>query len=295
MARRLDLPLASDPASRFLPPIIAVTVFLAALALAVALALAGAADRWRTSLDGTITIEIPAPNDPEVMGHEKEIIEDAMAVLDDTPGIALARRLSRAEIAELLRPWLGDGAMIDDLPLPTLIDVTLERGGTLDTAKLREQLAAVAEGVQVDDHAVWFGRLVRAAETTRFLALLTFALVLAAAAVIVIFVTRTGLAVHREVIDLMHIMGATDAYIAGQFQSHVAGLAFRGGLIGLVLAAIALGALVAATHDAAPSVLPALRLDGRDWLYLLALPFAAALIARFAARWTVIRALARLP
>ena len=49
----------------------------------------------------------------------------------------------------------------------------------------------------------------------------------------VVFAVRTGLAIHSPVVELLHIMGATDAYVARQFQTHVAGLALRGGLVGL--------------------------------------------------------------
>jgi cell division transport system permease protein len=47
--RRRDLPLAGDPASRFVPGIIGIMVFLSVLVLATTLVLGNAIDRWRLS------------------------------------------------------------------------------------------------------------------------------------------------------------------------------------------------------------------------------------------------------
>ena len=65
----------------------------------------------------------------------------------------------------------------------------------------------------------------------------------------VIFTTRTGLAVHQEAIEVLHLIGAQDSYIARQFATRALMLALRGGLIGLALAVptlIAIGILSAA-------------------------------------------------
>ncbi len=60
---RSDLPLASDAASRFLPWIAGLMVYLAALALAAALAIDGVAERWHVGLVGSLTVQLEAPSD----------------------------------------------------------------------------------------------------------------------------------------------------------------------------------------------------------------------------------------
>ncbi|HUZ71789.1 MAG TPA: hypothetical protein VMU87_02280, partial [Stellaceae bacterium] len=114
------------------------------------------------------------------------------------------------------------------------------------------------------------------------------------------FATRTGLAVHHDVIELLHLMGARDGYVARQFERPALRLALIGGAAGLVLAAAALLALQHATGAAAflgdtVTLLPALHLRGWNWAVLAALPLAAGIVAMATARLTVLATLRRLP
>ena len=55
---------------------------------------------------------------------------------------------------------------------------------------------------------------------------------LAATVLSVTFATRGAMAANRPIVEVLHFIGATDGFIAGQFQRHFLGLGLRGGLIG---------------------------------------------------------------
>jgi len=59
----------------------------------------------------------------------------------------------------------------------------------------------------------------------------------------VAFATRGAMAANRPIVEVLHFIGARDAYIAGQFQSHFLKLGLKGGAIGggaaLILLALA--------------------------------------------------------
>ena len=289
---RSDLPLASDAASRFLPWITGLMVYLAALALAGALALDGVAERWHVGLAGSLTVQLEAPAD----GKPAERLarrDQAVALLRAEPAVAQAEPLDDAAVRRLLAPWLGTIGGDDDLPLPDLIAVTLRPGADLDPAALAQRLAAALPGSSVDDHKQWLGDLLRLIEAVRLVAAIVLTLVVLAAIATVVFVTRTGLDIHREVIDIVHLIGATDAYVARQFQAHALSLGLRGGLGGLALAGVTLGLLAALLANVGESLLPPLSLAVGQWLLLAALPLLAALLAMATARWTVLRHLRR--
>jgi cell division transport system permease protein len=131
-------------------------------------------------------------------------------------------------------------------------------------------------------------------------ALLVILVIAAASVLTVVFTTRTGLAVHREVIEVLHLIGARDGYIARQFEREALRLGLAGGAAGLALAVLtllALGHAAAATALLGDEVrlLPALHLATWQWASLCLLPAAAALVAVATARLTVLRALARMP
>ena len=121
-----------------------------------------------------------------------------------------------------------------------------------------------------------------------------------AAVLTVVFTTRAGLAVHHAVVEVLHLIGARDGYIAGQFQRQALALALRGGLLGLLLTVatlLGIGHAGAATALFGERVrlLPALALAPWHWLLLAVLPLFASLIAMLTARVTVLRALKRMP
>ena len=298
---RFDLPLVEDATGRFLIWIMAVMVYLGIVALAGSLVLAGMASRWENGLTGRLTVQIsPQPDtpgrgsDPEMVAPLVQRTEVALALLRATPGVLRAEPVTAATTHKLLEPWLGT-ALLDDLPLPALIDVQVAPGSDPEVPALADRLARSVAGAHLDNHAAWLDDLRRLARTVQLVALAVVVLVGTAALVAVVFAVRTGLAIHSPVVELLHIMGASDRYVARQFQAHVVGLALRGGMVGLALGLATLGLLDRATGEAAAGMLPVMALPPPQWLALPAVPLVAAALAAVTARWTVLRVLAALP
>jgi len=64
------------------------------------------------------------------------------------------------------------------------------------------------------------------------LALIILVLVLSAMGLAVVFATRGAMASSREIIDVLHFVGASDDFIANEFQRRFLHLGFRGAIIG---------------------------------------------------------------
>jgi cell division transport system permease protein len=286
--RRAGLALGRDDAPLHLDWIIAVMAFLAALSLIGALATTEAAARWRQGLTGTITVEIPALTRPGVSSTDR--LQRVLAVLRAEPGITRAEAIPRARIAELLAPWLGTGALADSLPVPQLIDVTLDNRRT-DLPALARRLATAAEGTILDDHGQWIAELLRLARLVTAFAIGVVALVALTAVAAVVLATRAGLAVHHEAIDLLHLMGADDVYIARQFAWQSLLLGLRGGAVGLAVALIALVTFGLAAHAVDPKLMPRLWPSPVEIVLLVIVAPVTAGLAWTTARQTVMRAL----
>lgn len=292
-----DVPLGRDASSRFLPWITGLMVYLAAVALAATMVLAEAGETWRRDLSGTLTVQIMPGGDG---AGEVESLDartrKAVELLSATPGVAGARVLTDGQIDDLLAPWLGSGASAAGLPLPRLIDVSIMAGVQLDTRALGERLAATVPGASLDDHGIWLDRLLALIGAIEMVAVIALALIALAGITIVVFTTRSGLAIHEEVIAVLHMIGARDSYIARQFQAHVLWLALKGGVFGFAVAAATFAALgvVAADIGAGASPIPELTLSPRQWAVLGTLPLIAAAIGTATARLTVMRAIGRM-
>ena len=294
LAHRSDLPLDRDALSRFLPWLIAFMVYLACLALAGMLTLGAVAERWDAGVSGTLTVQIIPSESPAGAPKEAQRIEAALKILRTTPGIAGAEVIGEGRIMALLEPWLGSIGGSGDLPLPRLIDVELKAGAEVDTAALSKRLRQAVPGATVDDHGVWLDKLVRLLRAVEILASLVLLLIGLATVGTVVFTTRTGLAIHQEAIEVLHLIGAQDSYVAKQFATRALILGLRGGIIGLVLAVPTLMGIGALAARMEAGLLPDFTLTPAHWAAMVCLPLAVALIAMLTARLTVMKTLAEM-
>jgi cell division transport system permease protein len=274
--------------------VIAVMAFLASLALGAALIAERAAIGWRTGLAGRMTVQILPPENSAAGPNDE--LQAALAVLRATPGIAHAAPVSEQETLALVKPWLGTGSMIAELPLPRLVDATVTPGAALDLDGLRKRLKSAAPDAVLDDHTRWLARLRSLAQGIIWSAYGVLVLIALATAATVSFATRAGLAAHREIVELLHQMGAHSGFIARAFEWHYFVAALIAGAIGAVLAAmiyLAGGGLEFAGIEAVP-FLPPLTLHLSELAWLLAVPVVASWIALLTARLSVLGALSRI-
>lgn len=290
---RHDPPLLHDPASRFLPWMMAFLVYIACLALVAAFALDRAADVWRGGLTGAVTIEVPPGPDDDAERLAARL-EAARAAALAAPGVDRAEILPEEAVAALLEPWLGSALDIAALPVPRLIDVRLNPRGGADLEALARLVDAAAPGARVDDHALWRDRLIRAMRGIQAIGFAVVGLLLTAAVILVVFATRGGLAAQREVVELLHLIGATDGYIARHFQRHALRNAALGGCVGAAFGAASVLGLgwMAGEMQVAPA--GAGLVGWPAWAALAATPAAASFLAWWAARRTVMKTLARI-
>jgi cell division transport system permease protein len=272
-------------------------VYLAALALAGMLALTGVLDCWDRGLCGRLRVELPrAPVPPAT----DDAVAKTLQVLRATSGIVSATPLARDAEVKLIEPWLGSTIAPEELQLPRLVDLRIASGAALDLKALRAKLAAAVPGAVLDDHRLWLDRLYGLAISVEATGFAILVMVGIAAVLTVIFTTRAGLAVHHDVIELLHLMGARDLYIARQFETEAMRMGLSGGIGGIALAALTLWGL---SHAAAATavlgeeakLLPDLSLVLWQWAALALLPILAGAAALATARFTVMRALARMP
>ena len=295
--RSYDLPLQADGSGRFLPWFIGLMVYLAALALASSQLLTSAIGQWDSGLRGSLTVQVAVPADGSPLPAAS--LDAVLTQLRQTPGIARAVPLDIGAERDMLRPWLGTALDDQVLPLPILIDVHTTQGQTPDTAALETRLDAVVPGTLVVTHDRWLGRLFRTARLIALSGDLIVVLVGAGAVLTIIFSTRTGLLIHQGVIELLHLVGARDSYIARQFQMHAFRQALSGGIFGLVFALITIaGIALAASFGTGGDEIAQFggwEIPMAGWGGLLLLPPAAGLVALITARITVLRILGRMP
>lgn len=226
---RFETPLVprNSIAGSALIAVVAIMTFLASLTTGAAILVGQAAGEWQSDVAREVTIQVV----PAAGRDTGAVVDKAAAVARAFPGIADVRVYSKEESGKLLEPWLGSGLSLDELPIPRLIVVRLGAGNA-DMAELNRQLALQAPGATLDDHRGWIDRMRAMAGSVVGGGIAILILIVAATILSVSFATRGAMATNKNVIEVLHLVGAKNGFIANNFQRHFLVMGLQGGAIG---------------------------------------------------------------
>src|SRR5262245_51668847 len=215
---RFDTPIVPQGtiSGRALVAVIAIMSFLASLTAGSVMLVRAAANEWQADVAREITIQIRP-----VAGHDIEMdVIKAAVIARASAGIVEVRPYSKEETTRLLKPWLGSGLQIDDLPVPRLIVARVAPGAAPDVAQLRQTLQEQIPGVSLDDHRSFVDRVRAMSRAVVALGMGVLLLVFAAPVLPVAFATRDAIATNAPVIEVLHRLGAHDRFLALHFRRH---------------------------------------------------------------------------
>lgn len=296
--RSYDLPLNKSTGSGFLILLIALMTFLAMMAISASFALAVLQGRWASGLENRATVEIPAQDEQgQIIAATqiKEQAEQIAGMMRAYPGIVSVHVMTDGEIRDLVKPWLGDDLLLADMPLPSLISVTMSDRSPDAVAALQQKIVGIAPQARLDTHQSWLNDVLRFTGALKFAAVLLVMTIGITTVTAVAGAVRARMAVYRAEVELLHLMGATDNYISRQFQRYSLLLALQGGAAGTVAGALAILAIGWGSGRMDVNLLPGFTLTPVQMIMLAALPLLAAGISTLTARQTVMRVLGTMP
>jgi cell division transport system permease protein len=214
--------------------VVGIMSFLACITVGAVVLISDAARDWQADVARELTIQVRPIENVDV---NKEA-QKAATIASGAAGVRSARVLSEDEDAKLLEPWLGTGVDVGELPLPRLVVVEIGDAEAVDVNALGARLKNEVRGASLDDHRAWTDRLNTMAGVTVAIGVVVLGMVFLATALCVVFATRGAMAGNRDTVSVLHLVGAEDRFIVGEFQRHFLLLGLRGGLIGAGAAAI---------------------------------------------------------
>lgn len=223
-------------AGRALIFVTAIMCFLACLSLTATIAINEAARKWINQASQEVTIQIK----PTEAIDQKEQIDRALRIIKATPGIISGHVYDNDEMAKLLQPWLGHGFDLEDMPIPRLIAIELDPATPADLAELARALEQEIPGATLDDHQIWKKQILSVANWFQLTAILVLILIFGATNAIIIFATSGAMASNRDIVEVLHLVGAPQQFIVKQFEHHFMLLGLKGGLLGATAAALIL-------------------------------------------------------
>lgn len=269
--------------------VLTVMIFMCTITLAGAFTIFNATATWTHEARNDFTVQIVPGTNDGLDGQISSVLETLRA----TPGIAAAEPLNDSEIAALLEPWIGAGNLTADLPIPALIAAQVEAGASIDYDALQAKLRQLAPGATVDDHQEWLGDVARMAGGLEAIAAVAVVLMLAATVSIVVFGSRARLAAHWDSVEIVHLMGANDAVIRDEFRGYFLEYGLRGGIYGLIGAALFIAPVLYLAGRPQEGLLSMIHLSAWQMVLIGLLPIGAAALAMATAGITVNRVLRR--
>jgi cell division transport system permease protein len=231
-------------ASNALTVVIAIMSFLACLTAGAVYMVNQSAQAWVNDITSEITVELDPVNAADI---EKKMTLVAL-FLAKQRGVTRVKPLTADDSAQLLEPWLGQSTALSALPIPRLIAVEIDRSSPPDIELIRNALSQNFDGVTLDDHRRWQAEIRALTRSAALGGLAVLGLVAAATIAIIVSATRSAMASNREIIEVLHFVGANERFISREFERHFLGLGVRAGLLGAVAAALAFLILPLSMH-----------------------------------------------
>ncbi len=221
---------AATVTGRSLTLVIAIMCFLACLTAGAVWMIYQSSNAWLKDIASEVTVQVE-PRDR--VDTDKTLI-DVIAYLSRQPGIRAATPISVESSAKLLEPWLGQSDVLKSLPVPRLVAIELDRTSPPDFEKLRASLGQRFQGVTLDDHRQWQRQIRTVVRSFALGGMAILVLVALATAAIIVSAARSAMASNRDIVEVLHFVGATDRFIAREFDKHFLRLGIRAGLMGAV-------------------------------------------------------------
>ena len=225
---------AGSVTGRSLTLVISIMCFLASLTAGAVYMMNQSASAWLRDIASEVTVQVE-PRDGDDMETRLIAIRSFLA---EQRGIETASVLTEAASRELLEPWLGSASGLDDLPIPRLIAVQVDRDAPPDMDRIKSELRSRYPGADLDDHRQWQQQIRTMTRSFALGGLGILLLVGAATTAIIISATRSAMLSNRVIVEVLHFVGATDRFIAREFERHFLALGVRAGLVGASCAAL---------------------------------------------------------
>ncbi len=225
---------SSSVTGRSLTLVISIMCFLACLTAGAVYMMNQSASAWLRDIASEVTVQV----EPRDKVDTEKTLREVTAFLAKQPGIRNVRSLAIEESNGLLEPWLGTSDALKALPLPRLIALELDRLTPPDFDALRASLAKQFKGATLDDHRQWQQQIRTVTRSFALAGIAILFLVAAATTAIIVSATRAAMASNREIVEVLHFVGATDRFIAREFERNFMRVGIRAGLLGALSAMV---------------------------------------------------------
>ena len=295
--RRGEINTEDDDTSAFMYVLTSIYMYLFIVVLAIVMAINAMADSWKKDIMGSVTVQIiPVEDENKHVDAEKTLEQQnkVLQYIENLSAVASAKALDTQTIEKLMTPWLGNKVNISSLPIPVLLDVKLKPNSELNYDEVTRGLRQVSEYASIDNHRLWLNRLLKFAASLKNIAITVLLMVIGICAFSIYYSTRTSLGININSIEILHIIGAKDDYIARQYARNFVKIGFFSGIIGLMAAIPSIILVAKYGVSTGSGLIKGAQLSTVAWSLIMTTPLFSALYAMIVSYFTVKKSLEKM-
>ena len=297
VAHKNEIPTEDEETSAFMYVLTSIYMYLFIVVLAIFIAINSMASSWEKDIMGAVTVQIiPIQDDSKHIDKIKtaEQQNKVLQYIEQLSGVESVTVLDDEAIKKLMTPWLGNKIDISSLPIPQLLDVKLKSGEELNYDEVIQGLRKITANATVDNHRLWLNKLIRFANSLKTLALFVLAMVSLICALSIYYSAKTSLNINKNSIEILHIVGAKDEYIAKQYAKIYGKIGFFAGIIALLFAVPSIIFVGKYGISTGSGLLSGAGISNLSWCAIMITPLFSLIYSTIIAFYTVRRSLEKM-
>ncbi len=195
-----------------------------------ALFLTNISSKWHKSVSNISTLEVPHDAGPSSIRKIENLLKSTALVKE-------YKVANRDKIKEIISPWISESFVnSQSIPFPTIFTIELASDSNIEKDKLKFSLKAINEDVKLETNQNWLSDAFKRAQHLRSLAWIIGGALTITLVVSLSILVRTRILLNTDIINILHVSGASDTYILKQFLSYIITTSLKGVIIGSVIA-----------------------------------------------------------
>ena len=297
LMRKNEIPIDDEETSVFMYVLSSIYMYLFIIVLAIVMSINTMVKSWEKDILGSITIQVsPIEDENKKIDTDKtqKQLNKVLQFMENADGVKSVHIIDDKTVERLMSPWLGNKVDINTLPIPQLLDVQLKDNAEINYDEMTRGLHKVTPNASIDNHRLWLNRLLKFAGSLKTLALSVLFMVIGICAFSIYYSTRTSLGINLNSVEILHIIGAQDQYIAKQYAKSYAKIGFFSGVIGLIFAIPSIVLVSKYGISTGSGLLNSAGLSTFHWLFMMITPLFSLFYAMGTAYYTVRKSLEKM-
>ena len=201
---------------------LSIVAYLATIALLFSVTMNRMSTSWNSALENSATIQILVEN-PTLREVQVEITFKNLK--ENYPNSEITV-LDKKKSIDMLKPWLGNFNLPDDLPIPALISINFAEEDNKDLTYISAALKNEGVIVEIDDHTRWSDQVKKSAIALKVGSTALLILIFSIAIFISNYATKSALLAQKNIINILLQVGAKNIFISKLFikQAGIRGL-----------------------------------------------------------------------